>query len=277
MLAETFLRTCSGSHGPGSHPRPPGKPRGHPPLGAARPWYPAPAIRGRRGRHRRRLAPGVARPHPRRRRGAAQLRAARVPGHVRPRRPAPAAAQPPPRRAHRARRAGCASPGRLLPAQRAARGGLLPGHRPGRDRGAPRQPGRLPGRNPHLCALPPAGRLALARRGRHRARRHPARPRLLAAARPAFPARRLDRPRRRHLRLSRPRTVPAPQAPPALRELRAWPWRVLVLASLVGMLVDFDGTVLYLALPAIAADFHAPVAELTQAASVLAAGSVLAL
>jgi MFS family permease len=62
-----------------------------------------------------------------------------------------------------------------------------------------------------------------------------------------------------------------------LRELRAWPWRVLVLASLVGMLVDFDGTVLYLALPAIAADFHAPVAELTQAASVLAAGSVLAL
>jgi MFS family permease len=59
--------------------------------------------------------------------------------------------------------------------------------------------------------------------------------------------------------------------------VRAWPWRVLVLASLVGMLVDFDGTVLYLALPAIAADFHAPVAQLTQAASVLAAGSVLAL
>jgi len=43
------------------------------------------------------------------------------------------------------------------------------------------------------------------------------------------------------------------------------------------MLVDFDGTVLYLALPAIAADFHAPVAQLTQAASVLALGSVLAL
>jgi MFS family permease len=62
-----------------------------------------------------------------------------------------------------------------------------------------------------------------------------------------------------------------------LRELRVWPWRVLVLAAAVGVLVDFDGTVLYLALPAIAADFHAPVAELTQAASVLALGSVLAL
>jgi MFS family permease len=59
--------------------------------------------------------------------------------------------------------------------------------------------------------------------------------------------------------------------------LRAWPWRVLVLAALVGVLVDFDGTVLYLALPAIATDFHAPVTELTQAASVLAVGSILAL
>jgi len=62
-----------------------------------------------------------------------------------------------------------------------------------------------------------------------------------------------------------------------LRELRSWPWRVLILAALVGVMVDFDGTVLYLALPAIAADFHAPVAELSQAASVLALGSVLAL
>jgi MFS family permease len=62
-----------------------------------------------------------------------------------------------------------------------------------------------------------------------------------------------------------------------LRELRAWPWRVLILAALVGVLVDFDGTVLYLALPAIAADFHAPIGQLTQAASVLALGSVFAL
>ena len=59
--------------------------------------------------------------------------------------------------------------------------------------------------------------------------------------------------------------------------MRAWPWRVLIFAALVGVLVDFDGTVLYLALPAIAADFHAPIAQLTQAASVLALGSVLAL
>ncbi|MDQ6919191.1 MAG: MFS transporter [Candidatus Dormibacteraeota bacterium] len=59
--------------------------------------------------------------------------------------------------------------------------------------------------------------------------------------------------------------------------MRAWPWRVLILAAAVGVLVDFDGTVLYLALPAIAADFHAPVAQLTQAASVLALGSILAL
>ena len=62
-----------------------------------------------------------------------------------------------------------------------------------------------------------------------------------------------------------------------MREWRDWPWRVLILAALVGVFVDFDGTVLYLALPAIAADFHAPVTQLTQAASVLALGSVLAL
>jgi MFS family permease len=62
-----------------------------------------------------------------------------------------------------------------------------------------------------------------------------------------------------------------------LRELRAWPWRVLILAAAVGVIVDFDSTVLYLALPAIASDFHAPVAQLTQAASVLAFGSILAL
>ena len=62
-----------------------------------------------------------------------------------------------------------------------------------------------------------------------------------------------------------------------MKELRDWPWRVLILAGLVGTLVDFDGTVFYLALPAIAADFHAKVAQLTQAISVLALGSVLAL
>jgi MFS family permease len=62
-----------------------------------------------------------------------------------------------------------------------------------------------------------------------------------------------------------------------LKEVRAWPWRVLVLAALVGVMVDFDGTVLYLALPAISADFHAPIGQLTQAASVLAIGSILAL
>ena len=58
---------------------------------------------------------------------------------------------------------------------------------------------------------------------------------------------------------------------------RDWPWRVLILAALVGVLVDFGGTVLYLALPAIATDFHAPIGQLTQAASILALGSVLAL
>jgi predicted MFS family arabinose efflux permease len=62
-----------------------------------------------------------------------------------------------------------------------------------------------------------------------------------------------------------------------LKELRAWPWRVLILAALVGVMVDFDGTVIYLALPAIAADFRAPIGQLTAAASVLALGSVLAL
>jgi MFS family permease len=61
-----------------------------------------------------------------------------------------------------------------------------------------------------------------------------------------------------------------------LKEIRSWPWRVLLLAVLVGTLVDFDGTVLYLALPAIAADFHAEVTQLTQAISVLALGSAFA-
>lgn len=58
---------------------------------------------------------------------------------------------------------------------------------------------------------------------------------------------------------------------------RQWPWRVLVIAGLVGLLVDFDGSVLYLALPAIASDFRAPVAELSQAFSILALGNALSL
>jgi MFS transporter, DHA1 family, inner membrane transport protein len=62
-----------------------------------------------------------------------------------------------------------------------------------------------------------------------------------------------------------------------LKAARDWPWRVLLLAALVGMLVDFDGTVLYLGLSQIAADFHAQVSQLTQAISLLALGSVLAL
>jgi putative MFS transporter len=52
---------------------------------------------------------------------------------------------------------------------------------------------------------------------------------------------------------------------------------VLILAGLVGTLVDFDGTVFYLALPAIASDYHAQVGQLTQAISILALGSAFAL
>lgn len=59
--------------------------------------------------------------------------------------------------------------------------------------------------------------------------------------------------------------------------IRLWPWRVLVLASLVGLLVDFDGSALYLALPSIAREFRAPVAQLSAAFSILALGNALAL
>lgn len=52
---------------------------------------------------------------------------------------------------------------------------------------------------------------------------------------------------------------------------------VLLFAVLVAALVDFDGTVLFLALPAVARDFNSPVRQLANAASLLALGSVIGL
>jgi predicted MFS family arabinose efflux permease len=53
--------------------------------------------------------------------------------------------------------------------------------------------------------------------------------------------------------------------------------RVLALAGLAAFLVSFDSAVLVLALPAIAADFRTPVADLTRVGSALALGTLAAL
>lgn len=52
---------------------------------------------------------------------------------------------------------------------------------------------------------------------------------------------------------------------------------ILLFAVLVAGLVEFDGTVLFLALPAVARDFNSPVGQLVNAASLLALGSVIGL
>ncbi len=54
-------------------------------------------------------------------------------------------------------------------------------------------------------------------------------------------------------------------------------WRTLTWGGLAVVLVAFDGSVLVLALPAISADFHAPVPALTNLGSVLALGALGAL
>jgi MFS family permease len=53
--------------------------------------------------------------------------------------------------------------------------------------------------------------------------------------------------------------------------------RTLILAAGVAAMVDFDGTVIYLALPAIGHEFGAPVAQLAVAGTVLTLGSVFGL
>jgi len=51
----------------------------------------------------------------------------------------------------------------------------------------------------------------------------------------------------------------------------------VALAGLASLLVSFDSAVLVLALPAIAADFHTPIAELSRLASALSLGTIAAL
>jgi len=54
-------------------------------------------------------------------------------------------------------------------------------------------------------------------------------------------------------------------------------WRLLLLAGLAAFLGEFDGATLPLALPAISADFKAPLGDLSNLGSVLVLGSLLAL
>jgi predicted MFS family arabinose efflux permease len=76
--------------------------------------------------------------------------------------------------------------------------------------------------------------------------------------------------------------VAAPQARPHLLTdatalLRGGALRPLALAGLASFLVSFDSAVLVLALPAVAADFRTPVAELSRLASALSLGTIAAL
>src|SRR5205807_10169129 len=206
-----------------------------------------------------------------------------APAPVRPARPAdrvpgrcgaPALAQPP---ARGAASRGCTrrrSPGRLLRSQRPARRGPLSGPPSGRPCHPSWGSRRLRHRYGRLCPLPPAGRLVVAGRGGDCAARHPAGSGVLAPAGPALAARRLDRPRGRHLRLPRAGAVSAPPARPDLSgELR----RTLLLAGLCVLLAQFDGSALFLALPAVAQEFHARVEDLSNAGSVLGLGAIAAL
>lgn len=54
-------------------------------------------------------------------------------------------------------------------------------------------------------------------------------------------------------------------------------WVTVVIAGLAAAFVEFAGTIFFLALPAIASDFHAPVGQLTNAGSILAVGTLAGL
>jgi predicted MFS family arabinose efflux permease len=76
--------------------------------------------------------------------------------------------------------------------------------------------------------------------------------------------------------------VAAPQArrdflSDAAALLRGEALRPVALAGLASLLVSFDSAVLVLALPAIAADFHTPIAELSRLGSALSLGTIAAL
>src|SRR5260370_621618 len=103
-------------------------------------------------------------------------------------------------------------------------------------------------------------------------------PCVLAADRTAFAAWSLDRAYRGHVWVPRSGTVPAEAARLSLVvELDALQRRTLIWAGLAVVLTAFDGSVLVLALPAIAGDFHARVPALSNLGSVLALGSIGAL
>jgi MFS family permease len=59
--------------------------------------------------------------------------------------------------------------------------------------------------------------------------------------------------------------------------LSARAWRLLLLAGLAASLGEFDGAALPLALPAISAEFHAPLAEISNLGSLLLLGGLVAL
>src|SRR5205823_3838135 len=182
-----------------------------------------------------------------------------------------------------------------LRAQRATRGGLLQGAGPGRPLGGAGTLGRVLDRHRHLRPVPPPGVLEVDGRAGHHRRRDPPGPGLLAAARAAVAAGGRDRPHRRDLRVPGPRPLPAAAAgtaegltqrpvrpaaqatSPASGEARARQVRVLALAGLAALLAAYDSAILVLDLPGIAAEFQAPVPQLSELGSVLALGALGAL
>src|SRR5260370_3066408 len=79
------------------------------------------------------------------------------------------------------------------------------------------------------------------------------------------------------MRLSRPRPVPPQEAASPLVERDPQQRRTLTWAGLAVVLTAFDGSVLVLALTAIASEFHARVPALSNLGSVLALGALGAL
>src|SRR5438132_1410878 len=83
------------------------------------------------------------------------------------------------------------------------------------------------------------------------------------------------RPLRSDLRLSRPGPVAAEAPRPALTDGPRW--SVLALAGVATFFVSFDGSVMILALPAIAADFGASVPAIADLGSIFGLGTIAGL
>src|SRR5712692_6761152 len=241
------------------------------------PPAPAAPVRRARGCGRDRVAAFMARLLGRPARCAARVRCRGRPGVVRGGDLGAALAGPAPGRLERSgrkRRRGVS--GRLLRSQRPDRRGLLPRVGPGRARHHAGGAGGFCRRHRLVRPLSPA-RLALGRDAGDSARGRPSRPGLLATPGPTFAVGGLDRAHRGHLRLPWPGPIPSEEARFRVVELDSQQRRTLVWAGLGVVLTAFDGSVLVLALPAIASEFHARVPALSNLGSVLALGGLGAL